>query len=121
MVLLALVLSPSSRSASAPVRVVVDGLGALGAPGWLAEPRMWGYVFNVVLFVPVGWMGAVARPRWPLPRWLLVGLLVSGAIELTQGLLLPGRDADPLDVLTNTAGTVLGAWLAQTWRSRARS
>ena len=119
MILLALVLSPDSDTASSPVSAVVTGLRHAGAPRWLTSARLWGAVFNVILFMPVGVIGVMIRPRWPLWRWLLVGLVVSGSIELFQGLFLPGRDADPVDVMTNTAGTVIGAWATRAVRRRS--
>ncbi len=120
LVLLALVLAPTSRTAASPVVAVVRVMNHAGAPSWLADPELWAALFNVVLFLPVGVLGVLVRPGWSLGRWALVGLVVSSAIELTQGLFLSGRDADPVDVLTNTVGTVLGAWLATRWLARGQ-
>jgi VanZ family protein len=120
MVVLALVLAPSSSAATSPVEGVHDVLRVAGAPHWLRNEQMWEAFFNVLLFVPIGMIGAVMLPRWPWWRWLVVGLVLSGAIELTQGLLLPARQGDPVDVLTNTAGAVLGAWVVTRRRSAVR-
>lgn len=63
---------------------------------------------NVLLFVPAGWLAAeLLRGRWRLVV-IPAGILVSGAIELTQALLLPGRVASYRDVLANSIGVVIG-------------
>jgi glycopeptide antibiotics resistance protein len=68
---------------------------------------------NVVLFVPVGTAATLAFPgkRW----WQNAGLgfMVSGCMELGQQLFLSSRVASPLDLVTNTAGCVIGIVLAQ--------
>ena len=45
-----------------------------------------------------------------------IGFLCSVAIELTQLLLIAGRDASLRDVITNTLGSGLGASLVTLWR-----
>jgi glycopeptide antibiotics resistance protein len=87
-------------------------LHALGIPSWV------NYSFieasaNVVLFVP---LGAVASLAFPVKRlWQLgaFGLVVSGCMELGQQLFLHDRFASPLDLVTNTAGCVIGTVAAR--------
>jgi VanZ family protein len=63
---------------------------------------------NVAVFVP---LGLLVMAAWRIPvLGLLSGLLVGGACELAQ-LFEPGRVASLVDVLTNTAGGLLGAAL----------
>jgi VanZ family protein len=63
---------------------------------------------NVAVFVP---LGLLVMAAWRIPvLGLLSGLLVGGACELVQ-LFEPGRVASLVDVLTNTAGGLLGAAL----------
>lgn len=66
-----------------------------------------GYVLNVVLFLPLGFLLPVI---WPCMRSLgrvaLSGLSVSLLIELSQ--LLNPRSSDVDDLLMNTLGAVLG-------------
>ena len=68
-------------------------------------------VANVLLFVPLGFVGAMARSRltargaW---RALVMGAVVSVAIEGAQ-LFAPERYTSPWDVLTNAMGAWLGA------------
>ncbi|WP_231511259.1 VanZ family protein [Arthrobacter sp. UNC362MFTsu5.1] len=68
---------------------------------------------NVVLFMPLGAAASLAFPRerfWQLGAF---GLVVSGCMELGQQLFLHGRFASPLDLVTNTAGCVIGALAAR--------
>lgn len=63
-------------------------------------------LLNIALFVPLGLALGLKRVR--PPRMLLVGILLSTAIELLQATLVAGRDPSISDVLTNTMGTLAG-------------
>ena len=75
-------------------------------------------VMNVVLFVPLGFFLAY-RGRRSFGATVLIGLAISLAIELTQGTGLwglapcPYRLADVDDLLTNTAGALLGWFIGR--------
>jgi hypothetical protein len=95
--------------------------------GWLPGFVTFGLVewlCNVVLFLPAGFFatGAVSPMR---RRWVpLLGVALSGSIELIQ-LGLPGRVTSILDVVANGLGGLLGAlalqWLLRKrWRERSR-
>ncbi len=73
-------------------------------------------VENVLLFVPLG--AGCALRRWTLPGTTVFGCILSASVELLQ-LVIPGRFCGPRDVVTNTAGAVLGYLLAQTPAFRA--
>ena len=105
------VLMPTSRLPSSTVIAVSGFMQAGGAPGWLSSRALWELVMNVLLFVPLGILGALAFPGWSLVRWAVLGLGLSLVIELFQGVLLPARDASASDLATNTAGMVVGAAL----------
>ena len=120
LIMLALVLSPSSATPSSAVSGVSRTLTDLGAPPWLADDDLWERALNVLLFVPVGVIGVLVMPRWPWLRWALVGFLISGCIELFQGVVLPARDASVSDILTNTLGAGLGAWVTTRVMARRR-
>src|SRR4051794_19101573 len=63
---------------------------------------------NVAVTVP---LGLLVMTAWRIPAiGMLSGLVVGGACELVQ-LFEPGRVASLTDVLTNTAGGILGAAL----------
>lgn len=86
---------------------------ALGIPGWFNYAVVEATA-NVVLCIP---LGAVASLAFPSKRfWQLgaFGLVVSGCMELGQQLFLHDRVASPLDLVTNTAGCVIGALAART-------
>lgn len=68
-------------------------------------------VANVVLFVPLGFLYRLARPRGPwsaFPAVLCVGAAASIAIETVQ-LFESAREATLTDVLANTCGMGVGA------------
>ena len=85
---------------------------ALGAPAWL------GYRFieasaNVILFIPLGVMAALAFPRKTWWQIGALGLLVSSFMELGQLLFLSSRYPSRLDLATNTVGCLLGFLLVR--------
>jgi VanZ family protein len=114
-----LLLLPTSRLPSELMWLLVNALRDAGAPAWLTSVVLWERVLNVLLFVPLGVLGALLRPRWPLLRWVVLGVALSGALETVQSL-LPDRDASPVDVLANAAGVVLGAAAVLVTRSHGR-
>jgi len=63
-------------------------------------------VLNVGVFMPLGLLLAAAAIR--LPVALLIGLMLSVTIELSQFVVQVGRTSDINDLITNTTGTVLG-------------
>lgn len=67
-------------------------------------------LLNVLLFVPFAAGLRLAGVRWRTV--VAISLLFAFAIETLQYVALPGRDATLSDVLTNTMGGALGAWLA---------
>ena len=76
------------------------------APAW-ARPEHYGYLLNILLFVPMGALAVVITRR---PWWLvtLAAALASSAIEIVQSLYLT-RFGDPNDVVANTLGALIGA------------
>jgi glycopeptide antibiotics resistance protein len=63
-------------------------------------------VLNVGVFIPLGVLLAAAALRFPAA--LLIGLLLSVVIEVSQYFVQVGRTSDVNDLITNTTGTVLG-------------
>lgn len=103
--------TPVDQPASEQLAGLLNFLHHHGIPCWfnynLVEASA-----NIGLFIPMGFVGALAFPnhRW----WQIgaLGMLVSGSIELGQLLFLHNRFASPSDVMTNTSGTVIGALVA---------
>ena len=93
----------------------VDLLGYLNGH-W---PRYWTWqdaCFNILAYAPLGFLLALSpqHTRWPWARTLLpltIGFLLSAALEALQTF-LPGRVSSGLDLMLNTAGTLLGIALA---------
>jgi glycopeptide antibiotics resistance protein len=104
--------SPVDEPVQGELSAVLELLHSHGIPGWF------NYMFveataNVVLFVPVGIVAPLAFPNQRWWRNAALGLGVSGCMELGQLLFLSSRVVSPLDLVTNTAGGVLGIALAQ--------
>jgi VanZ like family len=71
---------------------------------------------NLLLFLPMGAALAAVGLDWR--RAGLTGLALSFTIEMLQLGWIPGRDSSLSDILTNSAGTLAGAWLvihARSW------
>ncbi|MBT2596615.1 VanZ family protein [Arthrobacter sp. ISL-72] len=84
---------------------------------WRGLPPWVNYSFveasaNVAMFVPLGIVAFLAFPRKQWWQVSAFGLLVSSCMELGQALFLHDRFASPLDLVTNTAGAVIGCLLA---------
>lgn len=69
------------------------------------------FLANVALFVPIGLLLVLLleRRRWWLA--ILVGVVLTVAIEFVQQF-LPSRVSDPRDLVANAIGTTLGVLLA---------
>jgi glycopeptide antibiotics resistance protein len=67
---------------------------------------------NVLLYLPLGLFLSLAV-SWRRPRfftfWLAAGTVISFSLEMIQVNI--GRHSDPVDVMTNTTGFVLGFWM----------
>lgn len=108
--------SPVDKPLSEQLSVVLAFLHRHGVPSCF-DYKFVEATANVVLFMPVGFVAALA---FPSKRWWQIGafgLLVSGCIELGQLLFLHDRFASPSDIATNTSGAVMGALLA-TWATK---
>jgi VanZ family protein len=58
---------------------------------------------------------------WPQvhwANWVAYGFLGSGLVELVQGVILPARSAEFVDVVANTTGALVGALVALAVRRR---
>jgi VanZ family protein len=76
--------------------------------------RAFDVAMNIAMFVPIGFIHGLSRPRGS-SRDLLgaagLGLGISALIESAQ-FFAPGRYPSPVDLATNASGAGLGAWLA---------
>jgi len=98
---------PVTGEADDVVWAWVQVLHGRGVPEWLdTSAAQW--LANIALFVPLGTVVTliVGRRHWLVA--LAFGVGVSIAVELAQGVLLPGRYADLGDVVANSTGSVIG-------------
>jgi hypothetical protein len=72
-------------------------------------------LLNIGLFVPFGAGLGLLGKSWR--QAMILGAVLSFAIELAQYFAIAGRDASLSDLITNTGGTLLGALAAGSWRS----
>ena len=90
-----------------PFRFVLPAVNSL-TTGWLAFDA----VMNVVMFVPLGFIYRLSRPRATGTVWvgaLLLGAALSGLVEAAQ-FFTPERFPAVSDLVTNTVGAGVGAW-----------
>ena len=104
-----LVLNPSAAVPTTVVTRTSDWLARHGVPGPIADGDVVEFVLNAGMFVPLGATLKLLAPRVPWWAWTAVGFAVSGAIELTQWMLLEDRSESWRDVWANTLGLGLGA------------
>ncbi len=107
------VLGPTGELPAMAVQKTTAALRSYGVPAWLADTGLWSFLYNVVLFVPVAFVGALLWQRVPVLVWVALGFLGSLGIEGVQALFLSGRDAQVQDLLSNTLGAALGAALGR--------
>lgn len=101
---------------STPAGIVLwtaDAVHALGVPETVAMITRVEFGLNVVLMVPVFGLASLMWPRWTWRDWTTLGFIVSGIVELLQGFVLPERAAAFSDVVANTLGALIGAFLAR--------
>jgi VanZ family protein len=99
---------------SAPARWLEHRGISAGRTYWLIETGS-----NVLLFVPFGVLAMLLSVRLTVGRTVLLGLVFSGAIEIAQAVVRPGRTASAQDVVANVLGVAIGAGLVAVWRRRA--
>jgi len=80
-----------------------------GAPSVVTGPGRVEFLLNAAMFAPVILLAATTFPRHPWANWVVYGFVASGAVELLQGLYLPPRSAQFVDVVANTLGAFVGA------------
>lgn len=104
---------PTTAMNDASINEIWRVLHALGAPAFVS-PNLIEFATNIVLFMPLSFLGHFLRPQWGWRQWLLAGLAPSVVIELTQALFLSGRVPSVVDVTANTLGALAGYLLVVT-------
>lgn len=83
-----------------------------GSCFFLCERSLADFVRNIILFVPFGL--ALRMTGLSLRAAIIIGVVVSGAIEIAQ-MGIPGRFSSFSDVVSNPFGTACGAFLPRIW------
>ena len=65
------------------------------------------------MVAPLPLLATLLWSPWTWERWTAYGYVLSGGVELIQGLLLQQRSAQFVDIVANTLGVLLGATTAQ--------
>jgi len=68
-----IVFGATAEIASGSVLGIWEVLLALGVPAWFSTGAV-EFVTNVLLFLPLGFLGHTFRPRWGWPEWTYGGL-----------------------------------------------
>lgn len=109
----AVTLTPASAvpQISVVARSVLEWTSMHDATAWITFDYL-EFAANIGMFVPLGFFLALTLPR--RARWLGVVLLIlfTFFIEGYQGEFLPLRVADPRDLVSNSAGALIGAVVA---------
>lgn len=109
LVLAFVLLNPLGQVPTSAASWTSDAAERLGAPGWVVDEYRWDFGCNVLILVPLSALGSVIWPRSTWQSWTAYGFLVSAAVELVQGPLLPQRSATFADIVANTLGCLVGA------------
>jgi VanZ like family len=106
-----ILLGPSAAVPTESVSYLARIAADVGVPGVLAVGTSVEFVCNILIIAPVSFLGAIVFPRLNWRDWTVVGLVLSGTVELCQALFLVARSASFEDVVANTLGAGLGAAL----------
>jgi glycopeptide antibiotics resistance protein len=111
-------LQPQPSLAVGTVGRFDEWLAAFGAPPVLTVPGRVEMVLNAVMFAPAAALASLTWPQVHWANWVAYGFIGSGLVELVQGVILPARSAEFVDVVANTTGALVGALLALAVRRR---
>jgi len=120
--------SPAARIAVAALALVLnigfflpslpEGTPGVGIPGM---DKLW---HLLVMALTVWAIGRLLAPRRRFPiGWVAIAVVLEAAlVEILQGALMPGRSADPLDLLAGVVGVGVGvaAWSLERRRAQGR-
>jgi glycopeptide antibiotics resistance protein len=105
-------LQPQPSLAAGTVGRFDQWLAAIGAPPVLTVPGRVEMVLNAIMFAPATALASLTWPQVHWANWVAYGFIGSGLVELVQGVVLPARSAEFVDVVANTTGALVGALVA---------
>lgn len=100
--------TPLDRGYESSIDSLLATLHRNGIPSWFGYHKL-EFTANVAMFVPLGFLLALALPRRYIWLAALIVPALSGSIELLQSAFLAERFASVLDVAANTIGGYVGA------------
>lgn len=116
-----ILLNPSAGAPSASVGQVYETLLDVGLPDALVTRSRVEFLLNAGMFAPLTMLATLIWPRFSWTHWVAWAFVISAGVELSQGLFLPARSAQFVDVVANTLGALGGAWLmslaSRAWRA----
>jgi hypothetical protein len=108
-----ILLWPTGRPAGWVVSHAAQALWDVGLSQTVVTGSRVEFVLNAAMVVPLVLLAALLWPRWRWERWTAYAFVVSCSVELAQGLWLPLRSAQYVDVVANTLGAGAGAIVGQ--------
>ena len=108
--------TPIDRGYESAIERVLSVLHRNGVPTWFGYNKL-EFSANVVMFVPIGFLAALAMPARLWWISLVICPALSGVIEYIQGALLEQRFSTILDVAANSIGSVVGVAAAVALRA----
>ncbi|WP_162794593.1 VanZ family protein [Nocardioides houyundeii] len=114
----AVVFQPQPQVATGVVGGLDQTLLDLGMPERIVAPGRVEFVLNALMFAPITFLGYLGFGLRHWANWVVYAFVGSLAIEFIQGLLLPDRSAQFVDVVSNTLGGLLGVIAALVWLRR---
>lgn len=119
LVLIALWPTPVDQSAGPWLNEFLAKLHRHGFPKWIGYRKV-EFGANILFFLPLGLLAMWWTRRFRVT--LILGVALSGLIELSQLLFLPNRYPSLWDILANSLGTLCGAvlFIAYVWFEERR-
>jgi glycopeptide antibiotics resistance protein len=120
-VLLVVLLTSDGGVPSSLLTSAAERARALGMPEQVLLPARFEFICNVLVVVPMAFLGARVwrSPGWA--AWTGYGFTASLAVEAIQAIFMPERSATFSDVVANTAGAMIGGAAAVLLRNALES
>ncbi len=113
-----ILLNPSAALPAGGVSFVSEAADWIGLPAWLVAGHRVEFAMNVGVMVPLAVLGMLAWSSLGWRDWTAYGFVISLSVEAVQAVALAARSATYVDVVANTAGTMIGALAVSWWRRR---
>lgn len=102
--------TPVDRPVAGKLQIALFALHAAGLPK-LINYNFVEFASNILMFVPIGVLAALAFPSLHRGRIVMAAFLGSCGMEAGQLLFLSDRIPSAMDIVANTGGATLGVWI----------